>query len=271
MVMVSPSIRFELSGEIYSESFPHSIALDEPDAFTALSFKESYEAAQAVGMPYYSVAVVESGNLDKKFHQIYDTSFFTTHFVNKGPSCPDPLTGQPIQKVHFFAAKCFQFDKETVCRPLNLISDNVTLSPFKVENLSDSDIQRMLLDSVNSNIFSEGSKENKSNVRRMQYIIATLIQQGQIFPHLRLYEKEIEVTRWLWSSAQGSYVGLIQLAKRCLANPIFSKEGILNILKERISARPKKENLNIKESQAVIEAIALSKKIERELTKIRAK
>lgn len=272
MSMVSPSpspehltsIMFDLSGNTYPESFPQSIPLNEFDPLTAISFKDSYEASQAAGLPYYSVAVVESGKTGEKFYQVYDTSFFATHIFNKGPKCKDPITNRPIQKVHYFAAKCFKFDKDKICSPIDISAEAVSLSPFKVDN-DLNPIQTMLLDSINNNIMADGTKQAKSDVRRMQYIIASLVQKGQFFSTLNAPERRMEAIRWLWSSAQGSYIGLGLLAKECLDTPYFSKDSVLNLLSKSLSLRPKKEELSLRESKAFVEALDLLRQLKTKL------
>lgn len=266
-VQVSPSIKFDLSSGGFAEDFPKAIPLNEADSLSTFSFQESYTAAQEAGVPYYSVAVVVSGNESEKFYKIYDTSYCSTHIYNKvnaGDAPKDPITGRKIQKVHYFAVQCFNSDPKTICKPIDLSKDVVSLSPFNEE--VDATTQSILLDSINSNILSAGSPKSKQNVRRMQYIIADLIEKRKVFAHLSAGERRNEVIKWLWCSAKGSAVGLLNLAKACSNHHGFTKETILGLLSPSIKIfLAEQRAMSQKERVAMIDLIDMQKKLQKEI------
>lgn len=254
---MSVSLQFNVGPE-YPVNFPRNIVIKETDALSCSSFEESFKAAQEAYLPYYSVAVVESGNNnDESFYQVYDTAYFSRLSQEK-----DAITRRTIRQVHYFAIKCFEFDKELICRPVDLEKiDKISLNPFRTSH--NSVINTMLLDSTNANIFETVRVAEQAQVRRTQYLIADLIKKGQLFSNLKPMEREKEVLQWLWCSAKGSYRGLVNLAQECLAHaniiPHAEKKAV-QLLTDKLSAPPLKGSLTMQENVAFVDAMALLQK-----------
>jgi hypothetical protein len=267
---MSLSVNF-LVDSSYPPAFPQAFNFsNEADPISHQSFEDAFQSAQSAHVPYYSVVVVQSGNSEKTFYHIYDTSYFTTYQVNQkgtyqgSPSADlkDPLNRQEIQKTYYFAVQCFQPDEESMCRPTDLTKDRVVLVPFTIKELS-IDLQTMLLDSINGNIIETGKDANRQQVRRTQYIIADLIKGKKILPDLSENERKNETIQWLWCSSQGSYRGLVNLAKEYLRQHSFdfkAKTYALNLL-NKLHLLSERENLERKESQAILEGQQLLAKL----------
>lgn len=249
---MSVSLKFNI-GTHFPESFPRNIQITEIDALNCSSLQESFLAAQRAYIPYYTVSVVESGNENERFYHVYDTAYLSRTNQKK-----DPITGRPIRKIHYFALKCFQLDKEKICRPVDLLREDVSLN-YVLES-SDDDINALLLDSTNANIFETGAPEQKIKGRRAQYIIADLIKKGEFFSQLQPPEKQKEILEWLWCAAQGSFKGLVLLVEECLSNKkMFSNiEGqVIALLKERLKAPFMAAGLTAHECDAYMKAQGL--------------
>lgn len=229
---MSISLKFNV-GSDYPENFPKSISMATTESLSQSSFEESFQAAQKACLPYYSVTVVESGNSGERFYQVYDTAYFA-----RTDQTRDAITRRPIRKIHYFATQCFQFDASHHYQSITPTGE-VNFTPFS--NYPDSEINKALLDSTNANIFHTGKPEAQVRARRAQYLIAELIKQKQIFPALEIKERNKEILRWLWCSAQGSYHGLLNLIQEGKRQKIHSdewKQQLANLLFNRLLLSP---------------------------------
>lgn len=267
---MSISLKFNVSPE-YPEEFPRSRPLLDTEALSYRSFGELFQKTQEAYLPYYNVAVVESGNEKERFYQVYDTAYFS-RIINQ---TIDPITRRRIRKVHYFVAKCFDFDKSNICRPVDLQTD-IILSPIQINER----FFKKFLDSTNVNALETGKSDQWVLVRKIQRWIATsLIKTGEVFLDLTEENRKIEVLKWLWCSAHGYYQGLTEFVQECLKNTNFisnPQEQAFEILRkelfppssvqEKTSAKERRslKDVAIDQRRPFIEALMLFEQLEKE-------
>lgn len=264
--MSSISLNFNVGPE-YPAEFPRSIDLSTTESLSYSSFAENFQANQQACLPYYSLTVVESGNRDERYYHVYDTVYFSINKYNQTGPLLDPSTKRPVKKVHHFVMNCFAWDDKLICKPINLsTTPNLILKPLQTDGL-EPEVQTMLLDSMNVNLFTANTAERQKG-RRTQYIIADLIERGQLFDKLSLGEKRQEIMQWLWCSAQGSYIGVLKLFQTCQVHLSTAKDHVINLLTIRLSILQRsKVTLSSSERSAAMEGFDLLKQIKEDTRK----
>ncbi len=218
-------IPFNFCNHSYPADFPQSLDLTETDPLSCLSYAEEVERAQKACMPYYSIAIAELETKDKgTSYKIYDASYFATYCTNANNSNTtliDPYTQLTVQKVHYFALRCFQADNQSICKAIDLKSTSEYFHLIGTSDLKDT-LSKMLIDSLNVNIVEANSVPDKFQVRRTQYIAAEFIKrEPKLLKHVSESDKKKESQIWLWCSAQGSIEGTLKLAQLCQESPVF--------------------------------------------------
>lgn len=221
-----------------SDGFPTTLDFSTSAFCSNLSFYEIFNRAQEHFLPYYSISIVETKGKKNSEYSIYDTSIFAAWYREEqrmnekqgmNTDILDPKTQSPIQKIHYFAMKCFEFDQDEICRKIDISKEKISFSSFD-HSLCFKDPEKnmilkgFLVDSLNPFSFAhdESSEENKMVARISQYYFATFLfnqdNQEYIFPELTGNERKKEIFRWLWCSAKGSNQALKELAITCLSS-----------------------------------------------------
>lgn len=242
----------------YPDGFPKKLDLQEEDHLSGESYEESYRGSQAAFVPYFAVVVVESQGEDKdqtKFYHTYDLTYFATwtdNITKLQRPLTDPVTGQRVTKIHYFAIKCFESDSRNLFRPIDLSkSANIKLTPFHPSQ--NAVVNTMLRDALNVNLVA---KENNLQRRRTQYLLAE--QLGALFPTLTSAEKKIEKRLWLWCSAKGSHQGVVNLFKDYIGDATLKSSPYCDDLLLKTS-QISDTNLPRQERNAILEAKSLAK------------
>jgi|GEM_PF-2915353 len=206
----------------YPKNFPLFVDPSEVESFSFSSFEERIIETQEAYLPYYTVAVVESGK--GRFYHVYDAAYFSKYYFDQRKSA-DPLTGLSVGRVHYFALKCFKINKKEICEPVNLKTDPLQFLSFGTflhswqdKKTTSKKVKELLLDSCDSFIFNSGEKEDQKQMREYHLIIAHLIKEKWLLLPLTSQEREQEVIEWLWCSSRGDPEARYELADKILAH-----------------------------------------------------
>lgn len=268
----------------YPTNFPKALDFEEDDHLSFQTPLEAFKAAQKEKIPYFAVVVVESTaksddeeNEAKKYYHVYDMSFFETYRTNEEARIlakskleegkkiepedlifTDPVSREKVTKIHYFAVKCFEPDVNLLFRPTDPTEKPINLEPFSP--LPQEVTNKMFKDALNVNLSLKGDDKAKSQMRRIQYILADFIKKGSIFADLK--DKKQETLLWLWCSAHGSHRGVVNLfheyaaqQEKAIEHPVI-QEFMLKTKESWNSQLPRQER------EAIQEAIRLLKKVE---------
>lgn len=205
-------IPFEMPSR-FPEDFPKQLNIKEEENFTCQSHEESFLEAQNAGLPYYVVVVVESlGKDQKRFYHTYDRNQFEDYrakITKQTQPLYDPVTCEPVMRVHYFAVKCFESDPENLFGPTD--PSNMKLTPFASPT---PDVKNQML--------KEALTAGNLQMRRTQYLLAEWIKSGDLFSFINPVEKRKEVLLWLWCSAKDSHQAVLSLFKECMSDPTLA-------------------------------------------------
>lgn len=253
-------VQLDIASNLYPVNFPSDLALDYQDPLSLSTFEASYQEAQKAKMPYYCISITEMKNKNGLIHKIYNTPFLRTHLYNEKEKDNlkfniDPCTTCKIETTHYFAINCFkrELPEKVNFIPIDLKNEPLKFFPIEID---DPQILGIFHDSTNGEIFNDdGKKQEQYKVRRIQYIIADLIQQNTI--SFGGQDKTEEIEKWLWCSSQDSLFSLYKLMKHCQNNqkPFTSQLINFQSLKNQFLENEKNKTLkpeDIKKEKAAL-------------------
>lgn len=240
----------------YPQGFPTHLDLSEEDPISYQNYDAAYLAAQNAGIPYYCVTVAES--IDEAtavtYYHTFDTLQLDTYLTKLNEQQKpliDPVNRQRITRVFHFALSCFDADSATLFRPTALPSDQIKVIPFAP--LLKVAVKTMLNKALNYE-HVKATAALKQEVRRMQYLIADLIQEGLLFPQLRIDERRQEKLKWLWCGAQDSIHAAVALFM-CSGCCSYTDDLLRKVSLTSDPKLPRVEREAIQEAKRLVKAI----------------
>lgn len=138
--------------------FPKQIDMNETDVFTQEAFKNLFKLSYEKRIPEYLIGITQFKKDENNIYHFYDGLHLLSHYCDKNEKL-DPLTNVTIEKVHYFATKCYclnSYSKEETeleiefFKPHFLVNSEVFIPILKRHSFNDfAQFQRWIFSGLN--------------------------------------------------------------------------------------------------------------------------